>query len=309
MKRLKGVMMNYEQTSKNISERGFIGACLSRMEAPSRMSTKEWAEEHRYLTSDVTSRPGRMDCMVTPWMIYVMECMDNPKIPVIVGKKSAQISWTETVNNYIGRTIDLDPRNIMVAFPRQKSAQKFYKEKLKPYIENTVPLKRKIGNMAKISHSHIPYDGGFLMLANLGSAEDGKASVIPIVIVEEPDGLKADLNNQGDGMAIIAQRMKSFSDAKLIYAGTPTDAGFSQVNIAYEISNRMRYMVPCHACNDFHELNFDNLNSDVNQDREIHELYGKYNPNTADKMRISRNTRIFLIIGFIYLYSNNIERY
>ena len=268
-------------TNDNISERLFFGNCLSRMSPPSRQTTREWAESNRYLTSDVTSRPGRMDCMETPWMLYVMECLDDPLIPVIVGKKSAQIAWTETINNYIGRTIDLDPRNIMIAFPRARSAQKFYKEKLKPFIENTIPLKKAIGNLSKVSHAHIPYNGGFLMLANLGSAEDGKSAVIPVVIVEEPDGIKKDVNNQGDGMALVKQRMKSFSDSKLVYAGTPTDLGFSQVNIAYESSNRMVFMTRCNHCSEFHTLSFDNLKCDVYQDRKIDELYGKWNPETA----------------------------
>lgn len=269
---------------ENISERYFIGNCLSRFVPPSRLSTRSWAEENRYLTSDVTSRPGKMDCMETPWMIYVMECLDDPLIPVIVGKKSAQIAWTETVNNYIGRTVDLDPRNILIAFPRLKSAQKYYKEKLKPFIENTQPLHSVIGNLTKVSHSHIPYPGGFLSLITAGSSEDMKSSVIPIIIVEEPDGVKKDVNKQGDGMAILIQRMKSFSDGKLIYAGTPTDLGFSQVNIAYDASNRMQYMVGCHKCGDFHSLSFENLFCDVYQDRKLDELYGRYNPETAHYM-------------------------
>lgn len=275
------VMLIKKHTVDNISERNFIGQCLTRMAPPSRESTREWAESNRFLGSDITSRPGRMNCMETPWMLYVMECLDNPLIPVIVGKKSAQIAWTETINNFLGRTIDLDPRNIMIAFPRAKSAQKFYKEKLKPFIESTNCLNTKIGSLKRISHLHIPYPGGFLVLATTGSADDLKSSVIPVIIVEEPDGVKADVNNQGDGMALLQQRMKSFDDPKLIYAGTPTDMGFSQVNIAYEASNRMNYMVPCHLCNNFHTLSFDNLHCDPFQDRSVDELYGKKNPQTA----------------------------
>ena len=124
----------------NWSERLFIGKCLQLLKKPSRMGTREWAETNRFLTSDVSSRPGKMDCMQTPWMLFVMECLDNPEIHSIVGKKSAQIAWTETINNWIGRTIDLDPRNIMIAFPRAASAQKFYKEKLVPYITHTHQL-------------------------------------------------------------------------------------------------------------------------------------------------------------------------
>lgn len=274
-------MVEIKRSSSNIAERLFIGEILSAMVPPCRVSTKEWAEANRFLTSDVTSRPGRMDCMQTPWMLYVMECLDDPTIKVIVGKKSAQIAWTETINSYIGKTIDVDPRNIAIAFPRAKSVQKFYKEKLKPFISTTTCLKQKIGSLSKVSHLHIPFPGGFLMLANLGAADDAKSSVIPILIVEEPDGIKKDVNKQGDGMALLKQRMKSFSDGKLIYAGTPTDFSFSQVDLAYESSNKMRYMVPCHKCLEFHTLSFDNLKYDVYQDRMIHELYGRYNPETA----------------------------
>jgi phage terminase large subunit GpA-like protein len=262
-------------------ERLFLGKALQLFKKPNRMSTREWAETNRFLTSDVSSRPGKMNCMETPWMLFVMECLDNPEIGVIVGKKSAQIAWTETINNWIGRTIDLDPRNIMIAFPRAASAQKFYKEKLVPYIKHTPVLKEKIGSLAKVSHKHIPYDGGFLVLANAGTAEDGKSSVIPYVVVEEPDGVKKDVNNQGDGMAILKQRMKSFSDSKLIYAGTPTDKDFSQVDLAYEQSNKMVYLVPCHLCSEFHALSFDNLKCDEWQERKIDEFYGIYNPETA----------------------------
>lgn len=263
------------------SEKKFIGQLLQIFAPPSRLSTREWAESSRTLTSDVSSRPGRMDCLETPWMLFVMKCFDDPRIRVIVGKKSAQVGWSETTLNYIGRTIDLDPRNIMVAFPRAASAQKFYKEKIIPLITHTDSLKEKIGNLTKVSHKHIPYPGGFLILANAGAADDGKSSVIPIVLVEEPDGVKGDVNNQGDGMEILKQRMKSFHDSKLIYAGTPTDKDFSQVDRAYERSNKMTYQVPCHLCGEFHALSFDNLKYQVYNDRKIDEVYGAYDPETA----------------------------
>lgn len=263
------------------SEKKFIGGLLQIFAPPSRLSTREWAETNRILTSDVTSRPGKMDCSETPWMLFVMKCFDNPDIRVIVGKKSAQIAWSETTLNYIGRTIDLDPRNIMIAFPRAASAQKFYKEKIVPLISNTDTLKKKIGNLTKVSHKHIPYPGGFMILANAGAADDGKSSVVPIILVEEPDGVKEDVNNQGDGMEILKQRMKTFHDSKLIYAGTPTDKDFSQVDKAYERSNQMTYQVPCHECGQHHALSFDNLKYQVFNDRKIDEIYGAYDPETA----------------------------
>ncbi len=263
------------------SEQKFVGQLLQVFAPPSRLSTREWAETHRVLTSDVSSRPGKMDCLETPWMLFVMECFDDPAIKVIVGKKSAQIGWTETTLNYVGRTIDINPRNIIIAFPRAASAQKFYKEKLTPYFNNTPTLQEKIGNLTKVSHKHIPFPNGFLLLANLGTAEDGKSTSAPFVLVEEPDGAKSDVNNQGDAIGIFTERQKTYPDRKLIYAGTPTDKDFSQVDKAYERSNKMTYQVPCHICGKHHALSFDNLKCQVYNDRKIDEVYGRYNPETA----------------------------
>lgn len=269
----------------NFGERLFVGELLQLFRKPNRQSTKEWAEENRILTTEVTSRPGRMDCMQTPWMLFVMDCLDNPVINTIVGKKSAQIAWTETINNFIGRTIDLDPRNIMISFPRAAGCQLFWKEKLLPYIKNTPILLKKVTKytkLSRISHKFVPFQGGFIKLANMGSADEGKSSVVPILIYEEPDGVKGDVNSQGDGIAITKERKKSFNgDWKVIYAGTPTDKNFSQVDMAYDQSNKMVYMVPCHVCGNSHTLSFDNLKQDPWPDQRIDETYGAFNPYSA----------------------------
>ena len=274
-----------EKYFSNFGERKFIGEILQIFKLPSHLSTREWAETNRILTTEVTSRPGPMDCLKTPWMLYLMQLLDDPSVNIIVGRKSAQIAWTETINNFIGRTIDLDPRNIMLSFPRAAGCKLFWNEKLKPFLRDTPPLYKKITHVTKfsrLSHKFISFSGGFIKLANLGSADEGKSSVIAILIFEEPDGIKSDVNKQGDGLAIAKERKKSFSgDWKVIYAGTPTDADFSQVDIAYEESNKMVYEVPCHLCGDFHTLSFDYLRYDVYENRKIDEVYGMYNPYTA----------------------------
>ena len=269
----------------NFGERRFIGETLQIFKKPNRMGTREWAETNRILTSEVSSRPGKMDCMQTPWMLYLMECLDDPNKNIIVGKKSAQIAWTETINSFIGRTVDLDPRNIMISFPRAAGCQLFWKEKLLPFIKSTPAIYNKVTKytkLSRVSHKFIPFGGGFIKLANMGSADEGKSSVIAILIYEEPDGIKGDVNKQGDGLAITRERKKSYEgDWKIIYAGTPTDKDFSQVDMAYEQSNKMVYMVPCHICGESHSLNFLQLRQDSWADLRIDETYGPFNPYSA----------------------------
>lgn len=263
------------------AERLAIANLLKIFEPLKDLSTRDWAETYRFLSATVTTRPGKMDCSITPWMIYLMECLDNPEVHIIVGKKSAQISWTETINNWLGRTIHLDPRNIMIVFPRAKSASDFFKEKLKVFLESTKVLSDLVGNLNKISHNHIPFPNGFLKLVTAGSADALKSSVIHYIIVEEPTGVKEDVNNQGDGMSILKQRFKSVPDYKIVFGGTCGDENFCQVHIAYEQSNKMEYMVPCHECGEFHSLTFDNLKANTYSDNRIDPKYGIYDPSTA----------------------------
>lgn len=268
-------------SEENITERIFIGNLLKLFRKPERLSTKDYAEKYRWLSNEVTAKPGKMDCMETPFMLYPMECMDDVDIKVIVAKKSAQIAWSETTNNYLAKRMHLDPQNIIIAFPRMESAKKYSREKIKPLIKSSPELLERIGNPDRCSYKFFKFPGGWLSLVTARSTEDLKSSSVPIIIVEEPDGLQDDVGNQGDALDLLMQRQKTFPERKLIYGGTPTDAGFSRVDNAYKQSNQMIFLVPCRSCGTLQEFNFKQLKCDQYQGRFIHEIYGKWNPETA----------------------------
>lgn len=272
---------NIKATTDNITERLFLGRMLTLLKKPERLSTREYAETYRWLGSDVTANPGKMNCMETPFMLYPMECMDNFDIKVIVAKKSAQIAWSETTNNYLSKRMHLDPQNIIIAFPRMESAKKYSREKIKPMIKANPYLLESIGNPDRSSYKFFKFHGGWLSLITARSTEDLKSSSVPVILVEEPDGLQDDIGNQGDALDILIQRQKTYEERKLIYGGTPTDAGFSRVESAYLQSNQMVYLVPCRSCKTLQQFDFNNLKCDVYQNRFIHDIYGKWNPATA----------------------------
>jgi phage terminase large subunit GpA-like protein len=269
------------EDTTNITERIFLGKMLGLFRKPERISTREYAEKYRYLSSDVTFKPGKMDCSLTPFMYYPMECMDNVDVKILVGKKSAQIAWSETTNSYMSKRMHLDPQNIMVAFPRMESGKKYSREKIKPMIKSNPYLLDDIGNPDRCSYKFFKFTGGWLSLLTARSPEELKSSSAPIIIVEEPDGLQDDVGNQGDALDILIQRQKTFPERKLIYAGTPTDAGFSRVDIAYKQSNQMLYLVPCRACKKLNVLDFNYLRCDTILGGGLHPIYGKWNPSTA----------------------------
>lgn len=259
----------------------FLGQLFSLLDPPERLSTREYAETYRWLSNEVSAFPGKMDCMRTPFMLYVMECLDNIDIKVIVARKSAQISWSETQNSYISKHIDIDPQNIIMAFPRQASGKSYSNEKIRPMIKSNPRILEKIGNPDNCSFDFYKFPGGFLKLVTAGSATALKSTSAPILIVEEPDDLKEDLKGQGDALEIFTERQKTFEERKLLYGGTPSEEGFSKVDAAFKQSNMMFYFVKCPDCGEEHTLDFENLHCDKYLDNRIDKIYGVYDPSTA----------------------------
>ena len=273
-------MMSEVQLDCTIEDK-FIGHLFSLFAPPERLSTKEYAETYRWLTNEVSAFDGKMDCMRTPYMLYPMECLDNIDIKTLVAKKSAQIGWSEIQNNYISKCMDINPQNMIMAFPREATAKSYSNEKIRPMIKNSPRLTKLIGDPDKCSFSFYKFPGGFLKLVSAGSVTALKSTAAPILIIEEPDDLKEDLKGQGDALGIFIERQKSFMERKLIYGGTPSEEGFSKVDVAYKNSNQMRYFVPCEKCGNTHVLDFDNLHYDTWPNGQIDKIYGIHNPETA----------------------------
>lgn len=277
-------MSNFPRHLDNIAERRLVGKILSILRPAIRISTKDWAETYRVMTSTESAIVGKFDCMLTPWMLFVMECLDNPDVPIIVGQKSAQIAWTETLNNHRGKRIHTDPCKMILAFARDKSITKFYKQKWKPFYKNTKVLREIINqDVVKEGREYFTFPGGDLSFITLGAIGDQKSVSAPYQEIEEPDDAGTDVNGQGDSLANLKERQKTFprNRRKIVFGGTPTIKDFSRVESAYTQSNQMVYKAECHSCGGLHELNFDNLKEDEYPDRRIDEVYGKKNPKSA----------------------------
>lgn len=273
--------MAEEISLEGVSENLLLGKLFQLLYVPSRIGTREYAETYRWLSSEVTSKPGKMDCSFTPHMLFVMECFDNPDIPIIVGRKSAQIAWTETTNSYISRIIDLSPRAIIIAFPRLATGKAYCNEKFRPMVRANPRLLEKIGDPDKCSFDFFKFPGGFFKIVTAASPTALKSTSAGLLLVEEPDDLKEDIKGQGDALKIFMQRGKTFADFKLIFGGTPSEEGFSKVDIAFGQSNQMFYKVPCRKCGQRHVMSFKNLLCDKFSDGSIHPTWGRYNPRTA----------------------------
>lgn len=283
-------MTNMQRTLSNISERDFFAKLLNIFKPIVRLSTIEWAKKYRIITSIESSVGiGNFDPDITPYMEYVYDCLDNPFIPTIVAKKSARIGWTEVINNFRGKTIHLNPKNMLLAFPTQAAARTFASGKWKEFISNVLILREIINlGIAKNRESMFQYlfPNGSLRLVTLGSISNQKSDNIPYIEIEEPDDAKDDVNGQGDSFLNLKERQKTVPLVirKFIFGGTPTNKDFSRVEKAIKASNWMVFKAKCHECDELVAMDytaFECLHYDDYKDKYIDEIYGKSNPDSA----------------------------
>lgn len=278
------------RTLFNISERRFLGTLLRSFYKPPYMSTIEWAKTYRMISNKETSfGAGYFDADRTPYMEYVYDCLDNPYVPIIVAMKSARVTWTETLNNYRGKRIHLEPTSMLLGFSTEKAAKTFAKKKWKYFLEGVEVLRgiidQGIAENKKNIYSYF-FPNGDLQLATLGSIASQKSDNYEYIEIEEPDDAPEDVQGQGDTFANLKERQKLVPTTrkKFIFGGTPTDKDFSRVEKALKTSNHLVFKAECHECHSLIALDhtgFSHIKYDEYPEKAIDDVYGKYNPDSA----------------------------
>jgi len=252
---------------------------------PERMSTQEWADKYRYLAEESAAQPGKYSSANTPWIAQIQALLDDPSIRKVVCRKPAQVAWTDgVINNYIGKRIDTDPCAIIAMFPKVDAAKEYLQEKFTPMVRVTprlsdkvdVSTARKSGNRWNFKK----FPGGFLKLVGSNSPSSVKSTPVPVVIVEEPDDANNNVRGQGDTVRLLEERVKTFHDYKIIYGGTPTIEGLSEIDDAFKNSDQRQFFVPCHDCGKSHILDWANVSCKADPERN-HEVFGQWLPETT----------------------------
>lgn len=213
------------------------------------------------------------------------QALDDPRVWMVVGSKSAQIAWTDgVILNYVGKRIDTEPCPIIIMFAKEGDGKKFDREKFVPMVEVTPALADKM-TVSKTrdrtnTWNHKSFPGGFLNFVGSNSPGSVKSTPAPVVIVEEPDDANTNVKQQGDTITLLMERTKSYARRKVIFGGTPTVEGFSRVEAAYKGSDQREFHVPCPDCDELQTLKWTNVTW-LDKPELNHEVFGKVDVTSA----------------------------
>ncbi len=218
----------------------------------------EWADANRRLSSESAAEPGAWRTDRAPYQRGIMDALNDPTIREIWCQKSAQVGWTEIINNVIGYYVDQDAAPILLVQPTLEMAEAWSKDRLAPMIRDTPCLRDRIADpKARDSGNtllHKKFTGGHLTIAGANSPASLASRPIRVVLFDEVDRFPLSAGAEGDPISLGKKRSTTFYNRKMLAGSTPTIKGSSRVESGFESSDQRYYFVPCPHCDEFQRL-------------------------------------------------------
>lgn len=221
---------------------------------PPQISSAEWLEQNVTMPEG-TETGGRPFSLASfPHVDGVLNAFDNPSIRMIVLQWGTRLGKTTTCLSLMAKQAGTNPRNMMFAGATKEAAGRVVGERLYPLLESTDGLKSQL--MAESRRSkllvklaacriNVGWSGSATSLADVGAM---------FGVANEIDKWDQDISTEADPIGLFLNRVKGFTNHKVILESTPTIRGKSRIEHWLLRSNRHRRYVPCPHCGEFQIL-------------------------------------------------------
>jgi phage terminase large subunit GpA-like protein len=226
-------------------------------EPPPRLTLSEWADTYRRTSREASSEIGQW--VTRPYQREAQDAFTDPRVRVIVIMSAVQMLKTEFILNALGYVIHLDQGPVLCVLPRDTDCEIFSKRRLSPMLRDTPIIKGLIAASKSRDSGNTITDksfvGGHIRIAASGSPANLAALPIRFLLCDEIDKYPASAGPEGDPITIAEGRLEEFFlNSKEILTCSPTVAGSSRIEKAYQESDQREYEVPCPACGEFQQL-------------------------------------------------------
>lgn len=212
-----------------------------------------WADRHRRLP-DASAEPGPWRTARVPYLAEIMDCLSTASpIERVVLMKGSQVAGTEAALNALGYWIDHAPGSILVVWPTDGMVRLNSRKRVDPLIASTPALRGKVAERQSRSAANTmtmkEFPGGDLVMVGANSPVGLRSQAIRYLVMDEVDAFPVDVGEEGDPLKLAEQRTVTYRGRRKIFLlSTPTIAGVSRIERAYEATDQRRYFVPCPHC-------------------------------------------------------------
>lgn len=227
------------------------------------VSSRDWIANNLVVADG--PRAGQLfDFNLTPYLVGILEALDDEAVNVVVVRKSAQVAFTTVAIGWVCANIDIAPAHDMIIQPTVDTARDFNRKKLQPAIDASPALQRKVRRQVSRSSDGSTalvkaFPGGSLTITGANSAADLRSKTTKRQVRDEIDEYPLDLDRQGDPEEMMDARLIAFhatGEWKVLKGSTPTIKGASRIDAAFEDSDQRKWHVRCPQCKQEQVLEF-----------------------------------------------------
>lgn len=197
----------------------------------------KWARNYRYMATDKLWVPD-----LYPWTLE----MHNSSAPRNVGRKAAQMGFTETALNITLFKIDIEGLDCLYVLPtKTPDASEFSAARFDSALELSPHLTQLFSNVKNIGHKR----AGSANLYIRGSNSRSSLKSIPVafIVFDEVDEMNK------ENIPLAEERTSGQDDPQTWKISTPTLPG-KGIDIVYNQSTQEHYVFKCPHCSRFTEL-------------------------------------------------------
>ena len=230
---------------------------------PPEWTVSQWADAERVLSPEASAEPGQWNTDRAPYQRGLMDALSDPFIEQVVVMKSAQVGYTEILNNIIGFYVAQDPAPIMMILPTLELAESFSKTRVSTMLRDTPCLAGKVKEARSRDSGNTTleksYPGGTLVLAGANSPASLASRPMRVVLFDEVDRYPASAGEEGDPISLGMKRTVTFWNRKILIGGTPTVKGVSRTELAFNQTDKRYYHLPCPDCGHMQRLEWSRI--------------------------------------------------
>lgn len=228
---------------------------------PPDLKPSDWAEKNIKIPVG-NAIPGPINFDNAPYQRGMIDAIKERGVRRISYMTGAQLGKTTVQQCATSYFIAHEPRSQIFVQPTQGDVQTFLETKLRPMLESNPEIARKMAKPRSrdgVNNSRmISYIGGWLLFSWAGSPKTLRGRSAPVTHADEVDGMEA--TAEGDPVELLSQRAATFGDQALrTESSTPTVAGASRIENAFNEGDRRRYYVPCPHCGEAQFLKWENV--------------------------------------------------
>ncbi len=221
----------------------------------------DWAEKNRFLTTEVTTRPGPYRYDSTPYMREIVNCLSpNHDSRVIAFMKGAQIAASMgLIESGIGWIMSQSPGNILFLSGHSDLAEEAMNQRIDQMIDSCglrsiirPNVLRTRNQRTGDTNKSKEFPGGNLIAGSASNHKLLRQRSVRYGFIDDFDAAKKSSTQAGSTRKLIEQRFAAFYDKmKLFYISTPELKQTSNIEPVFLLGDQRRYYVPCPCCGEY----------------------------------------------------------